>query len=298
MLYIGFNDSKDIFLTLLRTEVIHMRKLYTILLSLLILLILLIQIYPIFWIFTSSMKTQSEFQVGSPFSLPNSVNIKNYINAFEKTDLARYFLNSFIITVTSIICIVLFSSMAAFALEKMKFKISKVIIRVFLAGIMIPVQVTLIPLFIIYQKMGLLNSYFSLILPQVGFALPMSIYLFTAFYKYIPGEIVESAVMDGSSLSRIFRSIVIPMSKNTIITVLTMNAIFIWNEFVLGNTFISKSAMKTIPISLYDFQGDFGMTDWGATFAAISITILPVLILYFLLNKSVVSGMAAGAIKG
>lgn len=274
-----------------------MRKLYTILLSALILFILVVQIYPIFWIFTSSMKSQSEFQTGSPFALPNSITFHNYINAFEKTNLARYFLNSFVITVVAIICIVIFSAMAAFALEKMRFRISKVLMGAFIAGIMIPIQVTLIPLFIIYQKTGMLNSYMSLILPQVGFALPMSIYLFTAFYKYIPGEIIESAVMDGSTLFRIFRSIVIPMSKNTIITVLTMNAIFIWNEFVLANTFISKSVMKTIPISLYDFQGDFGMTDWGATFAAISITVLPVLILYFILNKSVVSGMAAGAIK-
>lgn len=274
-----------------------MRKLYSLFLSILILFILVVQIYPIFWIFTSSMKNQTEFQTESPFSLPNRLSLHNYINAFEKTDLARYFLNSFVITLAAIICIVIFSSMAAFALEKMRFKISKVLMGFFIAGIMIPIQVTLIPLFIIYQKMGMLNSYLSLILPQVGFALPMSIYLFTAFYKYIPSEIIESAVMDGSSLFRIFRSIIIPMSKNTIITVLTMNAIFIWNEFVLANTFISRSIMKTIPISLYDFQGDFGMTDWGATFAAISITTLPVLILYFVLNKSVVSGMAAGAIK-
>lgn len=244
------------------------------------------------------MKDQSEFRVKSPYSLPDRFSLENYFRAFQKTDLARYFTNSLIITISAIVCIVIFSSLAAFALEKMRFKkLNKFLMGFFIAGIMIPIQVTLIPLFILYQKVNLLNTHLSLILPQVGFALPMSIYLFTSFYKFIPGEILESAIIDGGSIFRVFGAIVIPMSKNTIITVMTMNAIFIWNEFVLANTFISSSKMKTIPISLYDFQGDYGMTDWGATFAAISITIIPVLVLYFSLNKSVVSGMTAGAVK-
>jgi len=263
----------------------------------LLLIVLIVQIYPILWILLSSFKTQGEFQTGNPFSLPDHLNLNNYIRAFTVAKLNLFFKNSIIITIGSVLGISIFGSMAAFVIEKMHFRISKPLLTFFIAGIMIPIQVTLIPMFIIYNKTGLLNTYWSLILPQIGFALPMSIYLFTAFYRYIPDEIVSAAAIDGCNIYQLFYKIIIPMSKNTFITVITMNAIFVWNEFVLANTFISETIMKTIPIGLYDYQGDFGNTDWGATFAAITVTILPILVLYFILNKRIVVGMAAGAIK-
>lgn len=108
---------------------------------------------------------------------------------------------------------------------------------------------------------------------------------------------MEAAAIDGASIWRIFSHIMLPMSKNCIITVVTMNSIFIWNEFVFANTFISDSNLKTIPIGLFDYIGAKGMVDWGATFSAISIFLLPVLIVYFLLNKGIIAGMTTGAVK-
>ena len=260
-------------------------------------IVLLIQVYPIFWIFLSSFKTQEEFRVNLPFAFPKSFDLQNYIRAFQISQLGAYFINSFIVTFCAIAGIALLGSMSAFALQKMQFRINRFFLAFFILGIIIPIHITLIPMFIIYNNLNMLNTHISLILPQIGFALPMSIYLFYEFYRYSPKEIFESGLMDGCNIYQNFYKLLLPMSKNTFVTVLTMNAITIWNEFTLSNTFISKSTMKTVPIGLYDYQGDFGMTDWGATFAAIAVTTAPLLILFFLLNKGIISGMTVGAVK-
>ena len=259
--------------------------------------VLIIQSYPIFWIFMTSFKTSEEIKSKSTFALPESLNIANYIRAIETSNLGLYLKNSLIVLIVTIVCLVLFSSTAAFAIEKMQFKINKAVLSFFLIGITIPIHVTLIPLFQIYRAAGLLNSYWALIVPQIGFNLPLSIYLFVSFYKFIPNAIMEAAAIDGASVWKIFFSIVLPMSKNSTITVITMNTIFVWNEFVFANTFISRSELKTIPIGLFDYIGAKGMVDWGATFSAISIFLIPVLVIYFILNKGIIAGMTTGAVK-
>lgn len=125
----------------------------------------------------------------------------------------------------------------------------------------------------------------------------MTIYLFTAFYRYIPNALMESAVIEGASVLTVFLRIVMPMSKNTIFTILTMNTIFSWNEFVFANTFVNRNEMRTVPLGLYDYVGAKGNIDWGATFSAITIFILPLMLLYFLLSKGVIAGLTAGAVK-
>ncbi len=274
-----------------------MKKIRKILLYLLMTIILAVQIYPIFWIFMTSLKTTDEIQSKSTFALPATFNLQNYVRAIETSNLGLYFKNSILVLFITIVALVLFSSTAAFALEKMKFRINQGILSFFLLGITIPIHVTLIPLFQVYRDTHLLNTYWALIVPQIGFNLPLSIYLFITFYKFIPNTIMEAAAIDGASIWRIFSHIMLPMSKNCIITVVTMNSIFIWNEFVFANTFISDSNLKTIPIGLFDYIGAKGMVDWGATFSAISIFLLPVLIVYFLLNKGIIAGMTTGAVK-
>lgn len=261
------------------------------------LVFLIVQTYPLFWIFMTSFKSELEISEGNTVALPKQWVLENYIKTFGKVDVSRYFINSFVITGAALILICLLSSTAAFAVRKMDYKIMKYLKVFFIAGIMVPVHIALIPMFIIYQKIGLLNTYLGIILLHVGFALPMSIYMFHAFYRYIPDSVLESAVMDGCGIYRMFVSIVVPMSKNTFVTVITMNFMFIWNEFVLTNTFISDSSMKTVPLAVYEFTGDYGMKDWGGIFSMVSLTIIPILLVYFVLNKSVISGMTAGAIK-
>ncbi|KQX44620.1 MULTISPECIES: carbohydrate ABC transporter permease [unclassified Paenibacillus] len=260
--------------------------------------LLIIQIYPLFWIFISSFKDPREFSSNNPLSLPSQFTLQNYLNVWNKGNLGTYFMNSLIVAISSIVLIIVLSAMAAFVLEKMRFKWSNGLLFFFLCGIMIPIQVVLIPLFMIYNKTGLMNTLLSLILPQVGFALPISVYLFVSFYKYISNEIIEAAVMDGCGIYQVFLRIIFPLSRNTIVTVAIMNLIFIWNEFIFANTFIHNLKFRTIPVGLMDFIGQYGLTDWGATFAAISLTTVPTLLVYFVFNKSVISGMTAGATKG
>lgn len=163
---------------------------------------------------------------------------------------------------------------------------------------MIPVQITLIPLFIFYGDIGILNTTFSLVLPQVGFALPLSVMMFYSFYSFLPNELLEAGIIDGCTTYGLFTKIVFPLAKNTVITVSSMYSILIWNDFIFANTFISDDSAKTVAMGLKDYVGAFGNVDWGSTYAAITLTILPPLIIYFVLNRWVTSGITMGATKG
>lgn len=264
----------------------------------LICIVLVITCYPIFWVVCSSLKTPDELATAAPYTLPGSFYTGHYVNAFLKSNLVRYFLNSTIVAVCTLILIILLGAPAAFAISKLRFRQSERVMSYFLLGIMIPIFVCLIPMFQFYGKLGLRNTYLALILPQVGFSLPMCIYLYVGFMKFVPNSLCEAAMIDGASSFQVFSQIIFPMAKNSTMTILIFNFVNIWNEFTFANTFMSKSDMKTLPNGLNDFVGQMGTRDWGATFAAIVIAVMPTLIIYFFLNKSVMEGMAAGAVKG
>ena len=273
------------------------RKYIKVFFAVLIAVILVIQVYPIVWLFSASLKNSTELSV-HPFALPESPSFKNYVEVVKDGTLFRYMWNSIKVTIVSIILILALGSTMGYALSKFFFRINKKIYAFITAGIMIPVQITLIPLFSFYSKMGILNTTFSLVLPQVGFALPLSTMLFYSFYSFIPNELIEAAVMDGCSPARTFFSIILPQAKNTVITVASMYTVFIWNDFIFANTFISDNSAKTIAVGLKDYIGAFGNVDWGKTYAAIALSVLPPIIVYFSLNKYVTAGMTMGATKG
>lgn len=274
------------------------KKVRSILYYIILALLLIILVYPIFMIISMSLKTSAEIQTNSVFALPETFYIGNYIRALEQSNLLVYYKNSLIVTSASVLMILCLSSMAAFAIAKMKFRGSEKILNLFLMGITIPTSITLLPLFIIFRNMKLINTHISLILPMVGFALPMSIYLFVVFYAYIPDSLLESAIIDGATVTDVFLKLIVPLSKNTFLTVAMTNVIGIWNEFMFSNTFISDVEMKTLPVGLYDFVGFMGSVDWTATFAAISMSVMPILLVYFMLNKYITNGVIAGAVKG
>lgn len=263
-----------------------------------IVIVLILFCYPIFWVFTSSLKTAEEIAHNAPYTMPGSFYLGNYERAFTASKLLRYFGNSAVVAVCTLAFIILLGAPAAFAISKIKFKMAEKVMTFFLMGIMIPSFVCLIPMFQIYNVLGLRNTYASLILPQVGFSLPICIYLYVGFMKYVPNSLCEAAMIDGAKNTQIFLKIIFPMAKNSTITILIFNFVNIWNEFTYANTFLTKGEMKTLPVGLNDFVGEMGSRDWGATFAAIIVAVLPTLIIYFFLNKSVMEGMAAGAVKG
>ena len=227
-------------------------------------------------------------------------NMPSTLEAIEvfQGNIYNYFKNSIIITVGVLIPLLLISFMAGFALSKIQFRGNKKILSYFLLGLMLPFQVALIPLFTIFSKMGILNTYPAVILPQIAFSLSYSIQLFYSFSKFLPDEIIEAAIIDGCSPMRTFFKIVLPMSTNSLLTVATMQGVFTWNDFINAYTFTRSTNMKTVTLGLNDFVGFMGTTDWGATFAAITVTVLPTFLFYFFTNKYMLSGLTAGAVKG
>lgn len=263
-----------------------------------IILVVIATCYPVFWVLTQSLKTAEELSHNPPYSLPESLFLGNYIKAFTASKLMRYFSNSTIVAISVLLLLVTLGAPAAFAISKIRFRMAERMMSFFLLGMMIPLFICLIPMFQIYNYLNLRNTYLSLILPQVGFGLPMCIYLYTSFMRYVPNSLVEAAMIDGASSWQVFIRVIFPMAKNSTITILIFNFVSVWNEFTYANTFMTKGDMKTLPVGLNDFLGEMGSRDWGATFAAIIVAVLPTLIIYFFLNKSVMEGMAAGAVKG
>ena len=263
----------------------------------LIVLFVVLQSYPVFWVFTASLKTPEEIAGSAPYALPSGFYLGNYIKAFTQSNLVRYFMNSVAVALYTLLGIVVLSAPAAYAISKIQFKQNEKVLTFFLLGMMIPTFSCLIPMFQIYNMLGLRNTYAAVVLPQIGFSLPMCIFLYVGFMKYIPNELLEAAAIDGAGSFGIFRQVVFPMAKNSTVTVLIYNFVSIWNEFTYANTFMTKDEMKTLPIGLNAFVGEMGRRDWGATFAAIVIAIFPTILVYFFLNKQVMEGMSAGAVK-
>jgi raffinose/stachyose/melibiose transport system permease protein len=266
--------------------------------KILIALIVFIEIYPIFWLLMSSFKSTSEFVLSASYALPKGFYFQNYIDAWNVGRLNIYFKNSAIVTVISLLFTVILSTAAAFALTKMRWKLRTTVMNIFLSGIMIPTAVVLIPLYTIYSKVGLINTYWCLILTYIAAGLPLSIFLMRSYLITLPNDLMESAVIDGATIYQIFLRIVLPLMKTAIVTVLVLQFYFRWNDLIFSMTFISSNNMKTVQTGLLYFSDQYGNRNWGAIFACISISVTPTLLLYIMLNKFVIQGMTSGALKG
>ncbi|WP_172193408.1 carbohydrate ABC transporter permease [Actinomyces faecalis] len=260
--------------------------------------VLVIQVYPLIWLILTSVRCPEDFASSSPFGLPGSFTLDNFTRAFEQGQIPTYIANSAIVTAGACALITVCGMTGAYAIQVLGFRGAKVVRSVFLMGIVVPVQIALVPLFIDYSNIGLLDTHLAIIIPLAGFALPMSLFLFISFFSYIPREIYEAASIDGAGPYRIFMAITVPMSLNTVITVVMVNAIFIWNEFVFANTFVLTEGLKTIPLGLQNYIGNMGKTDWTATFAAVAVTVTPLLLVFLALNKAMIYGLESGSTKG
>lgn len=273
------------------------RLMKKIIITMLSLLVFLLFVYPLIYTIINSLKTYEDFTSSPQYALPTKIFLGNFVKVF-KSNFAQYFLNSVIIAVLVVTFTVVLSAATAFAISKFRFRGKKITEMYFLMGLMIPYQVILIPLYLTYAKIKMLDTYFSLILPQVAFGMPMAVQLFLAFFKDFEEDLLEAAVIDGSSIGRAFISIVTPICRNIIITVATLRAIFSWNEYIFSYTFISSKKMMTVVLGLNAFVGEEGLVDWGPTFAAIVVTVVPTLIVYMFLGKYMQSGLSEGSVKG
>lgn len=270
----------------------------SVLIKIFIILLCCIEIYPIFWMVTASFKQQSEWAANPAYALNEGFYFQNYIDAWTRGHMATFFKNSLINTLVSLVFIVIFATTVGFAVTKMEWKLRDKTARYFQLGIMVPIATALIPLFQIYNGMNLINTRTSLILSYIAFGLSLSIYLVTGYLRSLPDEIMEAAVIDGCGIYRLMWYVVVPLMKNAIVTVLVLQFFFKWNDLLFSMTFINDTALKTVQTGLLYFQNEFGAKNWGAIFASVSMSVLPMLALYMILNKKVIEGMTAGAVKG
>lgn len=259
-------------------------------------LLALIYILPLLWVFLTSLKDNSIIFI-SPWKFPEKLQFGNYAYAWKVGHLGIATLNSFIVCTVTLILSMVVGAMAAFAIARLRFKASKLVLTYFMIGMMIPIHCVLIPLFIQFSQWKLTNSLIGLIIPYVTFSLPITIYIMVGFFEGIPNELFEAAVIDGCSVPRLFVEVALPMAKTGFMVTGLMSFISNWNELLLAMVFISKETAKTLPVSLTKFVGPYS-TDYCEMFAAIVIAIIPTVIVYCIFANQIVEGLTAGAVKG
>lgn len=255
-------------------------------------------LYPLVWMLFYSLKNNDEIFVSNPFGPPTTLRFENYAQALSQYNVPQYFVNSLIVSTITVVLTIIVALMFSYATARMRWKLSGVA-RIYVSiGMFIPVQAILIPLAIIVRDLNLTNKYASLILPYTAFNLAFSSMVFYGFLRGLPQELEEAACIDGANIFRTFWSIIIPTVKPAIATMVIFTFLQAWNEFPIALVMISKETMKTLPLGLLFFQGQF-TTDWGAMGATMVIASLPTVLVYTLFSNQVEKAMTiSGAVKG
>lgn len=254
-----------------------------------------LMLYPIVIMVFSAFKTTGEI-FDAPFSVPDFTYVANFTRIWGETSLPGYFINSVIITGSSIALILLLGTMGAYALARYEFPGNSAIFMFFLAGLMLPLKLAVIPLFLQMRDFGLLDTRFGLILIYTAMGLPSTIFIMTGFLRTLPTELEEAARIDGASEPRIMLSIMLPLSVPPMVISAIQNAVPTWNDFFFPLVFIQTDARKTLPQGLSVFMGEY-TTDWGMLFAGLTIAALPLTIIYIVMSRQFIRGMTAGAVK-
>lgn len=258
------------------------------------LVLLVLYIFPLLWVAMSGFKTTQELFLSS-FELPSSFNLDNFIGVWN-VGIRQYYMNSILITVVSCLLTTLFASMAAYPLSRYRFRGKKFFFMFLLCGLMLAPQVSLISNYKLLQSMHLYDTYWALFLTYTAFRIPFTMFLMWSFFCKLPKEVEEAAMIDGCSSFRIFWSIVMPMSKPAVVTSLLLTARYVWNDFMFSLVFTESSSMRTIPYGLYSLRGESG-TNWGYLMAGMTLSAVPMIILYLCAQKQFIRGLSVGSVK-
>ncbi|MBE3598440.1 MAG: carbohydrate ABC transporter permease [Limnochordaceae bacterium] len=246
-------------------------------------------------IVTAFKSTQEIFM--NPFGLPASWSLEPFVQVWTRASFSVYFRNSVWVTVASLVVVLASSSMAAYALARLPFRGSTWIYMFFLAGIMVPIRLGILPLFLLMRNLGLLNTHWSLILTYAASGMPMSVFLLTGFFRSLPGEVREAARMDGCTEFQTFWKVMLPLVRPALATVAIVNFVPWWNDMFFPLLFIQKDALKTIPLGMTIFFGQY-QTDWGLLFAGMVMASVPLVAMYLAMSRHFIAGLTAGAVKG
>ncbi len=255
----------------------------------------IIMLYPILVMIFSAFKPTGDI-FDRPFAIPAFTNVDNFAKIFYQTNFLTYLTNSVIVTGGAILLILTFGSMAAYGLARYSFRGRTVLFLFFLSGLMVPLKLAIIPLFIQFRALGILDTRLSLILLYTAMGLPSAVFIMTGFLRTLPGELEDAARMDGASELRIMVSVMLPLTRPALIIAAIHNLVPTWNDFFFPLVFIQTDARKTLPQGLTTFMGEFN-TDWGALFAGLTLSALPIVVVYIVLSRQFIAGMTSGAIK-
>ncbi|WP_167957274.1 carbohydrate ABC transporter permease [Anaerosporobacter faecicola] len=265
----------------------------------LLVLVFLLYMFPFIFIVINSLKTKKEI-IKTPLKLlsEQGLNFDNFVKAYEKMDFAKAFTNSMFVTLSATVIVIILAAMTAYYYVRVNNLLSKIFFSLMVASMIIPFQAIMIPLVSIYgAKLGMLNSRVTLIFMHVGFAISMSVFIFHGFIKSnIPIALEEAAYIDGCSRTKTFFKIIFPLLKPTTATLVILNVLAFWNDFLLPSLVLTKEKLLTLPLSTYKFYGTYS-ADLGTIMAALVLTVAPILILYVFLQKYIISGVVSGAVK-
>jgi len=254
-----------------------------------------ITLYPLIWLMISAFKTNADF--ARPFALPAEWHWDNLRTAWTVSKMGTAMTNSVIVTSITLALTLVLGALAAYVLSRFQFRFKALLMGFFLLGMLIPIHSTLVPLFILMNKVHLLNTYPALILPYFSFQLPTAIFIATAYMGTFPKDIEEAAFVDGLGYWGIFRKIILPLASPALATVAILSVLRFWNEFSFALVFINKAALKTVPLSLSVFANGYA-TDYKLTMAAMAISVIPTILIYLFFSEKIMKGMTAGAVKG
>ena len=258
---------------------------------------MLVNIFPVYWMFTFSLKDNAEIFGDNVIGLPQNWLWSNYTRALGTGNMGRYFLNSAIVATATIIITLVVALMATFALTRLIWKRRKTLNKFFMLGLTIPIHASIVPVYVTLSRLHLLNTYWALIIPYSAFSLAMAILVCTGFMNEIPRELDESACIDGCGVWGTFLRVIVPLMKPAVATVGIYTFLQCWNELMFANIFISKSALRTLPVGVQALSGQY-TTDWGPIGAALVLATFPTLFIYIFLSKKIQDSFVAGAIKG
>ncbi|MCR8726129.1 carbohydrate ABC transporter permease [Frigidibacter sp. ROC022] len=256
-----------------------------------------IWVAPFVFITFTAMKSNSDVMTTSAFSPPTDIAWENFSGAWKKGNFSNTFLNSVIITAVKVPLGLLISAMAAYALARIRLRWGRFLLVFVLFGAMIPFQVMLAPLFTLVNSLGLIDTYIGVILPYLAFGVPYQVFILHGFFRAVPKELSEAALIDGASHFTVFRRIFLPISLPVLAALLILDFVATWNEFAMALVLLQNKNMWTLPLGLMSFQGQFS-NSYGQLNAAIVMTVLPAVIVYLIFQRYFVSGLTSGAVKG
>jgi raffinose/stachyose/melibiose transport system permease protein len=263
---------------------------------LLLIAVSIIILLPIGYMVLASFKSVPDF-FGNPYGLPTDWAFDNYTRAWTDAHVSITLPNTIIVTLCSVAGSTFLASLIAFGLSRKERPLAIGLYTLFVAGLLVPVQMIILPLFILLKQLGLFGSLFALILPYIALGLPLGVLVLTPIAAAIPRDLVSAAQVDGATDWQIYRRVILPLLKPGLISVAILNGVWMWNEFFIPLIVAFKPQSQTMPVGIVSFIGVYS-TEWGLVFASVVISTVPIVVAYLLMTRQFQSGLTAGALKG